>query len=173
MYVNEYLNIVNVCSWIFNRRKVTKNNLTVLRQKRPISKLSWKENKAHQILCKTNISNSLICTRTYQEMFVFLENLAWFVSLLPPFWHSGFCRIALYLCLNFALLPLKVNTWLNFQPRRFNLTRDTTNSIHLFRVCWNDHLLNYFPPMYLYGINTNILLWTFSRAEMWPSRIKY
>ena len=30
-------------------------------------------------------------------------------------------------------------------------------SIHLFKVRWNDHLVNFFPLMYRYGINTNIL----------------
>ena len=30
-------------------------------------------------------------------------------------------------------------------------------SIHLFKVHWNDHLVNFFPLMYRYGINTNIL----------------
>ena len=38
-------------------------------------------------------------------------------------------------------------------------------SIHLFKVFWNDHLVNYFPLMYRYGITTNILYLTFSRAE--------
>ena len=28
--------------------------------------------------------------------------------------------------------------------------------IHLFKVGWNDHLVNYFPLMYRYRINTNI-----------------
>ena len=30
-------------------------------------------------------------------------------------------------------------------------------SIHLFKVRWNDHLVNFLPLMYRYGINTNIL----------------
>ena len=30
-------------------------------------------------------------------------------------------------------------------------------SIHLFKVHWNDHLVNFFPLMYRYGINTNTL----------------
>ena len=46
-------------------------------------------------------------------------------------------------------------------------------SIHLFKVGWNDHLVNYFPLMYRYGINTNILHLTFSRAEFWSFCIKY
>ena len=33
--------------------------------------------------------------------------------------------------------------------------------ICLFKVPWNDHLVNYFPLMYRYGINTNILHLTF------------
>ena len=45
-------------------------------------------------------------------------------------------------------------------------------SIHLFKVCWNDHLVNYFPLMYRYGINTNILHLTFSRAEFWSFPVK-
>ena len=31
--------------------------------------------------------------------------------------------------------------------------------------CWNDHLVNYFPLMYRYEVNTNILHLTISRAE--------
>ena len=42
---------------------------------------------------------------------------------------------------------------------------DKPLSIHLFKVRWNDHLVNYFPLMYRYGINKNILHLTFSRAE--------
>ena len=46
-------------------------------------------------------------------------------------------------------------------------------SIHLFKVVWYDHLVNHFPLMYRYGINTNILHLTFSCAEFWSFRIKY
>ena len=35
----------------------------------------------------------------------------------------------------------------------------------LFKVPWNDDLVSYFPLLYHYGINTNILHLTFSRAE--------
>ena len=38
-------------------------------------------------------------------------------------------------------------------------------SIHLFEVGSNEHLVNYFPRMYCYGINKNMLHLTFSRAE--------
>ena len=37
--------------------------------------------------------------------------------------------------------------------------------MHVFNVCWNDHLMNYFPLVNRYGINTNILHLTFSRVE--------
>ena len=45
-------------------------------------------------------------------------------------------------------------------------------SINLFKVRWNDHLVNYYPLMYRYGINTNLLHLDFSRAEFWSFRIK-
>ena len=51
-------------------------------------------------------------------------------------------------------------------PRRFYLTGDMTNSFNLSKVRWNDHIVNYIPLMYCYGINTNILHLTFSRAEV-------
>ena len=34
-------------------------------------------------------------------------------------------------------------------------------SVHLFKVRWKNHLVNYFPLMYRYEINTNILHLTF------------
>ena len=67
----------------------------------------------------------------------------------------------------------------SFQIKTFSNQEDFTwqeiwrTSIHLFKVRWNDHLVNYFPLMYRYGINTNILHLTFSRAEFWSFRIKY
>ena len=39
------------------------------------------------------------------------------------------------------------------------------NSIHLFAVLWNCHLVNYISLMHCYGINTSLLLLTFSRAK--------
>ena len=39
------------------------------------------------------------------------------------------------------------------------------NSIHLFAVLWNGHLVNYISLMHCYGINTSLLLLTFSRAK--------
>ena len=30
--------------------------------------------------------------------------------------------------------------------------------IHLFKFRWNEHLVNYFPLMYRYVINTNIFI---------------
>ena len=44
--------------------------------------------------------------------------------------------------------------------------------IHLFNVRWNDHLMNYFPLMHRYGMNTNILHSTWSRVELWSFCIK-
>ena len=38
-------------------------------------------------------------------------------------------------------------------------------SIHLFKVRWNDHLVNYLALMYRYGINTNIFDLKFSRVQ--------
>ena len=38
----------------------------------------------------TNETNE---TQTFLEIFLFLENLACFVFLLPPFWDSRFCLI--------------------------------------------------------------------------------
>ena len=51
--------------------------------------------------------------------------------------------------------------------RRLFLTGVMTNlyPFNLFKILWNDHLVNYFPLIYRYGINTNILHLTFSRAE--------
>ena len=40
------------------------------------------------------------------------------------------------------------------------------NSIHLFAVLWNGHLVNYISLMHCYGINTSLLLLTFSRAKI-------
>ena len=37
--------------------------------------------------------------------------------------------------------------------------------MHLFKVGWNDHSVNYFPLMYRCGINTNRVHLTFSRAD--------
>ena len=55
------------------------------------------ENKARHIFRKTNISYSLICTRTCPYQGVrnvrFSENLACFVFLKDPFWDSPFCLI--------------------------------------------------------------------------------
>ena len=53
-----------------------------------------------------------------------------------------------------------LSTYLMDDPQEIRRT-----SIHKFKVPWNDHLVNYFPLMYRYGINTNILHLTFSRAE--------
>ena len=36
--------------------------------------------------------------------------------------------------------------------------------IHLFEFGWNNHLVNYFSLMHHYGINTNLLTLTISRA---------
>ena len=38
---------------------------------------------------------------------------------------------------------------------------EISSSIRLFKVRWNDHLVNYFPLMHRYGINTKILHLTF------------
>ena len=62
-----------------------------------------------------------------------------------------------------ASFPLKEE---ELEPRILYLTGDMTNlSIHLFKVRWNDHLVNYLTLMYRYGINTNIFYLTFSRAK--------
>ena len=36
---------------------------------------------------------------------------------------------------------------------------------HLFKVRWNGRIVSFFPLMYCYEINTNILHLTFLRAE--------
>ena len=46
------------------------------------------------------------------------------------------------------------------------------NLYPFIQVRWNDHLEN-FPLMNRYGINTNILHLTFSRAEFWSFHIKF
>ena len=65
--------------------------------KERISKRVFQENKARQIFRKTNISYSLIRTRTcaYQGVrnVCFSENLTCFVFLKHPFWDSPFCLI--------------------------------------------------------------------------------
>ena len=60
-----------------------KNAEVMLYQKGESQNWSYKENKARQIFRKTNISYSLIRTRTYQRVrnVHFLENLACFVFL--------------------------------------------------------------------------------------------
>ena len=45
-------------------------------------------------------------------------------------------------------------------------------SIHLFKVRWNDRLVNYFPFLCRYGINTNMVHLTFSRAQLSSFRVK-
>ena len=35
---------------------------------------------------------------------------------------------------------------------------DPPLSIHLFRLCWNDHLVSYYSLIYRYGINTKIFV---------------
>ena len=47
-------------------------------------------------------------------------------------------------------------------PRKYYSTGNMTT---MYLVRWNDHLVSYFPLIYHYGINTNILLLTFSRGE--------
>ena len=64
------------------------------------------------------------------------------------------------------------STGQTFKPRRFYLTGDITKLNPFIQVRWNDHLVNYFPLMYRYGINTIILHLTFSRAEFRSFRIK-
>ena len=59
---------------------------------------------------------------------------------------------------------IKFNQKDRLKPRRFYLARDMTN-LYLFKVRWNDHLVNQFCLMYCYGINRNILHLIFSRAE--------
>ena len=46
-------------------------------------------------------------------------------------------------------------------------------SIHLFKVCSNEHLVNYFPLIYGYGTNPNILHLTYSHAEFWSFHVKF
>ena len=62
-----------------------------------ISKRVLQEHKARQIFRKTNISKSLIRTRTRAYQGVrnvrFSENLVCFVFLKHPFWNSPFCLI--------------------------------------------------------------------------------
>ena len=65
-------------------------------------------------------------------------------------------------------MPTKIEvfqvTFFNaIETRRFYLTGDMTN--HLFKVLCNYRLVNYFPLMYRYVINTNILHLTFTRPE--------
>ena len=51
-----------------------------------------------------------------------------------------------------------------FPSGSFYLTGDMTN-LYLFKLSWNNHLLNYFPLVCRYEINANILHLTFSRAD--------
>ena len=73
------------------------------------------------------------------------------------------CEFSSYLSVKFAKC---LQTYCNNQE---DLTWQEIlqTSIYLFKVSWNDHLVNYFSLMYRYGINTNILHLTFSRAELW------
>ena len=65
--------------------------------------------------------------------------------------------------------------WLNYllmRARKFYISKkilferryDEPLSIY-FKRGWNDHLVNYFPLMYYYGIDTSILHLTSCRAE--------
>ena len=45
------------------------------------------------------------------------------------------------------------STGQTFKPRRLYLTGDITKLNPFIQVRWNDHLVNYFPLMYRYGIN--------------------
>ena len=51
-----------------------------------------------------------------------------------------------------------------FPSGSFYLTGDMTN-LYLFKLSWNNHLLNYFPLVCCYEINANILHLTFSRTD--------
>ena len=84
-------------------------------------KTGEQENKTRQIFRKTNISYTLILTRTcaYQVVlnFRFSENLTHFVFLLLPFWDSPFCLVTdeLYIiegsCIVFRLLTPQMITF--------------------------------------------------------------
>ena len=86
--------------------------------------------------------------------------------------HTCICKKWLH---NFQHILLSV-TFL--RSRRLSKQEDFTwqeiwgTFIHLFKGYWNDHLVNYFPLMHCYRINTNISHSTFSRAECWSFRIK-
>ena len=56
----------------------------------------------------------------------------------------------------------KYNFRKHFQSEK---SRDMTNLHAFIKVSWYDLLVSYFSPMYLYGINTNALHLTFSRAK--------
>ena len=53
----------------------------------------------------------------------------------------------------------------DFKQKDFTLQDIWRTSIHLFRVCWNNHLVSYFSLIYRYEISSNILSLTFFRAE--------
>ena len=54
--------------------------------------------------------------------------------------------------------------------RIYYTTGEMTN---LFKVRWNDHLVSNFSLMHRCGINTNLLLLIFSRAEFYLFLVKY
>ena len=94
---------------IFHRNTALKNSSEFVgsKAKGRISKRVFQENKANQIFRKTNVSLSLIRTRTcaYQGVrnVPFSENLLSFVFLKDPFWDSPFCLITDELKINEVL----------------------------------------------------------------------
>ena len=62
--------------------------------------------------------------------------------------------------------------WIMYRQQDLTWQEIWRTYIHLFKVRWNDYLVNYFLLMYRYGINKNILNLTFSRAELWLFRRK-
>ena len=94
-----------------------------------ISKRMFQESKPRQIFRKTNISYSLIRTRTCAYQGVrnvrFSENLACFVFLKHLFWDSPFCLITDDLWVSLLLL------WMPTHIQKLNLV-----SASFLRYCW-------------------------------------
>ena len=56
-----------------------------------------------------------------------------------------------------SYLAAMLLTWLWLDQEDIAWQEIWRTSVNLFKVRWNDHLVNYFLLMYCYGINANIL----------------
>ena len=61
----------------------------------------------------------------------------------------------------------------NEQRHSLSFVLFSFGNIQIFKVCWNDHLDNYFSLIHVCRITTNLLLLTFSHAKFYKLVLKY